>query len=371
MLLPYQVNVGPANSRRRSIGIRAIDGRDGSERWSHRMRTDRDIDASAQFLTGPDVDGDGARDVFVASFLRDDNAFRGNLNPGTLFVDALSGRDGRSLWWWSISLLCEDYLSRPLRWWEPGPDGFPKLVVDAGSDVVAFRDIPSVFMLASSTGRLLHQECDFMPTGSGDLDGDGIPELWGTSSYQATPAGVRRLVVSGRPSESWKRLGRWEVGRDYDRDGVADMVGPAAGRHNEVDAISGRNGHVLWHATPDQSSVLNRDVTEGSSFGFVPLPEKLGDLDGDGIPDVVLTQDGSSGRVRSGQLTVGLGVCSGRTGKILWENPDVPFDYLNYHPVVNVCTSWNVMALDVEGRGRSDVLAFFTSKEVASSGTSL
>ncbi len=101
VLVPYQVNVGPVGARRSSFGIRAIDGKDGSERWSHRLMTDRDIVPAFQVIAGPDIDSDGCRDIFVVSFRADDLMVFRNLNPGMLFVDALSGRDGHSLWWWS------------------------------------------------------------------------------------------------------------------------------------------------------------------------------------------------------------------------------------------------------------------------------
>jgi hypothetical protein len=353
VLVPYRAGVGPKNLRRTSVGVRALDGRDGRERWSHRLLTDRDTTPARQFVAGPDVDGDGFRDVFVASFRRDDSPHRGNINPGALFVDALSGRDGRSLWWWSQRVESEESLSRPLRFWERGPDGFPKLVVDIGSNFVAHRDISTVFVLAASTGRLLHQAADFRPTGSADIDGDGIPELWGTSTYAATPDAIRPVVVSGLSPEVWKRMGQWEVGRDYNRDGVPDLVGPASTRHNEVAAISGRDGSVIWATKPDLSGVTNWGDGGGSLYHVTPLPEKIGDLDGDGVPEIALTRERRNDAQGNGMLTIGLGVCSGRTGTMLWDGPAVPVDNGNIH----WCAPCNVMALDVEGRGRADIVA--------------
>jgi Protein kinase domain len=353
VLVPYQADSGPARSRLRSVGLRALDGKDGRERWSHRLRTDREMKPSSQFIAGPDVDGDGVRDVFIADAQPVDFQIRGNVNQSTLYVDAISGRDGRSLWWWSQSVLSEYLQFRPLRWWEPGADGFPKLVVDAGSDLVAFRDLPQVFAFEASTGKLVHEGINFHPTGSADLSGDGLPELWGTAADRANPSTVRRVVAFGRPAEVWKRLGRWQLGRDYDADGVPDLVGPEASRHNEVDAISGRDGHVLWKAAPGQSGQKIVITSDAPEFRYVPFPEKLGDLDGDGAPEVAVTREQTSRAVRNGRLTVGLGVCSGRTGKILWENPEVPWDdrYMSW------CAPCNVMAIDVEGRGRADVFS--------------
>jgi serine/threonine protein kinase len=356
VLVPYQTAVGPKSLRRFSAGVRALDGRDGRLRWSHRLLTDRDINSARQFVAAPDIDGDGCRDVFVASFWRDDLPHRGNMNPGALYVDALSGRDGRSLWWWSQRIESEDSISRPLRFWENGPDGYPKLVVDIGSNFVRPRDDPTVFIFAASNGRLLHQLADLHPTGSADLDGDGIPELWGTSTWLSSPDTIRPVVVAGLSAERWQRLGRWEVGRDYNRDGVADLVGPASTHHNEVNAISGRDGSILWATKPDLSGATNWGDSGGSPYHFVPLPEKTGDLDGDGVPEIAMTRERRDDAQTNGRLTVGLGVCSGRTGTMLWEGPTVPVE----SGTISWCAPCNVMAIDAEGRGRADIVALLS-----------
>ena len=126
--------------------------------------------------------------------------------------------------------------------------------------------------------------------GSADLDGDGLPELWGTSGDPSNPTAVRRVVSRGSPPEVWKRLGRWLPGQDYDRDGISDLIGPDAAERSEVDAISGRDGRVLWSARPDRSGTpVPR--TGGSLFRFVPLAEGVGDLDGDGVPEIALSRE--------------------------------------------------------------------------------
>ncbi len=233
------------------------------------------------------------------------------------------------------------------------PTAFPSWSFDIGSNFVAHRDIATVFVFAALTGRLLHQVADFRPSGSADIDGDSVPELWGTLTFAATPDTIRPVVVSGLQAESWKRLGRWEIGRDYNRDGVPDLVGPASTRHTEVDAISGRDASIIWATKPDLSGVTNWGDGGGSLYHFTPLPEKIGDFDGDGVPDVALTRERRIDAQSNGRLTIGLGVCSGRTGAMLWEGPTVPAE----NDRITWCVPCNVMALDVAGRGRADIVA--------------
>src|SRR5262249_44090976 len=75
--------------------IEALGGGTGERLWLHPLTRRRRKLSSAgiQMLAGPDLDGDGRREVFVVS-----------LYDGELFVDALSGADGRPLWWRSHPL---------------------------------------------------------------------------------------------------------------------------------------------------------------------------------------------------------------------------------------------------------------------------
>ena len=88
----------PPGSSRLWAGVEVLRGTDGEPLWGRRLRTPVYEAEVHRFLAGPDLDGDGHRELFVAS----NAAERGRTDrtEAALFVDALSGRDGRTLWWW-------------------------------------------------------------------------------------------------------------------------------------------------------------------------------------------------------------------------------------------------------------------------------
>src|SRR5262249_41455777 len=151
----------------------------------------------AAVTVGPDLDGDGRREVFLASRFATPHE-----SNGQLFVEALSGRAGRPLWRWSSSVWGVRTL-RPLSWWDPpGADGWPQLLV---SLVSKERDnTQPTFVLSAGTGRLAQQFGDLPDPRQADFDGDGIPDLL-VSGADGTVSAVR-----GTMPEAWRRLGRWE-----------------------------------------------------------------------------------------------------------------------------------------------------------------
>jgi serine/threonine protein kinase/outer membrane protein assembly factor BamB len=146
---------------------------------------------------GPDLDGDGWREVFVASL---GAPWRpGHSWPVDLYVDALSGADGRSVWTWRRRVSAgrdrasgfsffTDPVQGPgldaLRWW-PAGRGAPLLVVPLdigerqdGTDEEQPQRVVT-FLLTADTGRLRHLAPAFRTSEIADLDGDGRPELIG------------------------------------------------------------------------------------------------------------------------------------------------------------------------------------------------
>ena len=90
----------------------AFEGRTGKYRWTRPMRPDTKArDGLEQITAAPDLDGDGTRDLITVS------TFEGKTpsttaqaqpeEPERIYVDALSGRDGRPLWWWHFNLPLE------------------------------------------------------------------------------------------------------------------------------------------------------------------------------------------------------------------------------------------------------------------------
>ncbi len=142
----------------------------------------------------------------------------------------------------------------------------------------------------------------------GDLDGDGHPDvLYGVPDnagavYVARATGEPILAISSTVALTF--LGRYVSGiGDLDLDGVPDLLARAGDSVGEIRAYSGRTGQLLFTAIgPPISSDFGRDVDE------------LGDVDGDGIPDF------AAGSRKSAYIVSGAG------GAILSAFDGIAFD---------------------------------------------
>jgi hypothetical protein len=162
VVVPFQRKPG-AGDHPTETGIRVLDAASGQTRWERRLwladwydmenfkfdiwgedrHAGRLVSPAMRFIVGPDLDGDGYRELFVAS-LGEDRADR--TGECSLYVDALSGQDGRPLWWWRQPKAVLDrrnprnrersiLLIGPLSWWQRGPDGWPQLLVSVDSEL--------------------------------------------------------------------------------------------------------------------------------------------------------------------------------------------------------------------------------------------
>lgn len=186
-----------------------------------------------------------------------------------------------------------------------------------------------------------HDTLGHMMVGDLDLDGDGSPDVLlgtvfgaGGILYAVSP---RNGVLYSRPAQPGEQYGPG-LGKfiDYDGDGSDDflvgMLGAAGAPNGAVDIRSGRNG-----------SLLRRLFCPPAIFGWGQTAQQIGDLDGDGVADVVV---GDSGPFSPGQIAV-LGSVS---GAVIWQwqvNP-LGADDFGYPAVACV---------DVDRDGFDDVLA--------------
>jgi hypothetical protein len=103
-----------------------------------------------------------------------------------LYVDALSGTDGRSLWWWRQQIGEKgDYLSfveipGRMCWWPARNHGRPVLVVP----FLRTENRSACWVLDSGTGQQLHVLPQLMQPDAADLNGDGWAELLGITRDQ-------------------------------------------------------------------------------------------------------------------------------------------------------------------------------------------
>jgi tRNA A-37 threonylcarbamoyl transferase component Bud32/outer membrane protein assembly factor BamB len=272
-------------------GVEVLRADTGQRQWLRKLRySDKDPTTTLRFpndiAVGPDIDGDGVRDLFIA--LRDGATMK---RPGHPTIEALSGKDGHSLWRLELP---HPGLPGPLRLFEM-PGSAPRFLVSIADRLT---------VVVSCTGELLHVLPEVSSVRIADIDGDGTPALvWEHPSTSGSTLHAVRLL----PGERWRRPGRCQPAADFDGDGVVDLL-PVSSKGKSVlpvAALSGKTGRFLWRpaaAHPDPGSELR--LLDGH------------DLDGDGVADVCY-QDPA----RAGWGTYPLQALSGRTGKPLWTSP--------------------------------------------------
>jgi hypothetical protein len=254
-------------------GVRALDAVTGKTRWTRPMTPYPGyFDGLVHLLEGPDLDGDGTKDI-VAVWRMDITLVglvsRGwDPSPGRpaekswLYVDALSGKDGHGLWWWRGEIGGRPLaFQTPVRapfWCGRGPDGWPLLAVALGGDPA-----PGV-----------------------------SPE---NPFYPPDPPVVHLLAAStGQELHTITALS-WPQTADIDGDRLGDIWGSVEGK---LRALRG--------PVPETWRALGK-------------LQRAGDLDGDGIGDVLsddLQQSPGSLQKAASHTVLAR---SGRDGRLLWK----------------------------------------------------
>ena len=176
--------------------LAAFDIATGKMRWEKPLNRSASFESTrVRWLTGPDLDGDGYREIFVAWI---GNNQRG---PSSLTVAAFSGRDGRTLWRWTQSGINEgNDPQKSMCWWQAAEDGWPQLVVPVAHGPGGQA---ATYILDSGDGRLLRTLSEVANPRTADLDNDGLADLF----YTVAPQGYGRLMaVRGAPPTAWRRL---------------------------------------------------------------------------------------------------------------------------------------------------------------------
>jgi hypothetical protein len=187
--------------------------------------------------------------------------------------------------------------------------------------------------------------------GAGDLDGDGVPEILAGAPQDDFVTGSAS-VYSGATGANDRELHPIEIRGlfggslasigDIDGDGVPDLIvgapfttRPEAYGVGSVLVFSGASGNLLY----------NFLGTEGGTYMGWSVAG-LGDLDGDGIPEIAI---GTPYASVGGNIGVGnVAVRSGATGELI---------YLFEGQAVGDFLGWSVAGVgDLDGDGVSDVL---------------
>jgi serine/threonine protein kinase/outer membrane protein assembly factor BamB len=369
-------------------GVEVREGRTGTLRWQRRLTTASrwgQLKQVNRILVGPDVDGDGHREIFTAVLDADDlpherNAwgmtlggilnFDKDYSRPVVWIDALSGQDGHSVWWSRQRPRNGSLVSRPgpqlarLRWWATGADGWPRLLVPYSPGRAS-----STWAISAGTGKVLQTGTDLDALETADLDGDGLADLYTfhPDLENEFDHGGKLEAIRAQSPEAWRRLGGfWQAGQDYDGDGVPDLLtvlpdqktreenarakpdseqAAKAPPTRPVTAISGRDGRILWQG---QLREPDRRQSEWSSLErAVPIRGPAADLDGDGVPDLFAVGETNKLYVQSHKAFSPLAALSGRTRQPLWA-ADLPI-HRWFGPQLLECR-------DLDGDGRPEVL---------------
>lgn len=277
--------------------VRILSGADGSE---IRAITGDAAEAFG-FSVGRagDVDGDGRDDVIVG-------AIRASSGAGRIYV--YSGVDGALLFSHDPATGGAAFGAAVGSAGDLNADGHDDLLVGASDTPGGGR----VYVLSGVDGSPLYPSIPPDATGSrlgqywlespGDLSGDGVPDIFASDiENSATAANTGRAYIFSGADGSlvWQATGdqagaQFGIGRganaDADGDGVPDVF-VAAWLHNEggnqagkAFLLSGADGSVLRTFT---------HTTAMDQLGYDAVG--VGDLDGDGNPDFLLSGGLSTG----------------------------------------------------------------------------
>ena len=279
-----------------------------------------------------DVNGDGVPDLLVAA---PDQDVGGNGRQGQVFV--FSGATGSLLRTLNTPTPQADaYFGAEVAGvGDMNGDGVPDVLVGADGQTVGGNDAQGqVFVFSGATGRRLLTLNNPMPqylalfgsevAGVGDVNRDGVPDLLVGAPYQdvgfnaeqgqvfvfSGATGQRLLTLNDPMSQAEAYFG-WSVAGvgDVNGDKVPDVVVGAPGLDYDPGrafVFSGATGgllHTLRTPTPQWWAYFGESVTG------------VGDMSGDGVPDLLVGAPGQTvgGNDAQGQVFV----FSGATGGLL------------------------------------------------------
>ena len=319
-------------------GVELLDGATGASRWQHRLRLQNDVLCCDRLLVGPDIDGDGRRDLFAASTA----CYSGRQ---AVFVDALSGKDGRSLWWWRSD--------ESMGYFGGGGNSSAGTVFHPTSSAAThFRQRrcdcgpPALTAGRNSSCPIARARRPCSPRAPGDSSRRSWTMVlskprtlmatvsttwcfailgWAISTRSVAPRrrvlglrihGRRRWAICTRSVARPRRCGGgWATG------GPPRILTGMALLTCSIARIRVPGAGPLFPGTTATSSGASSEP----ALRHVALPPAHNDLDGDGTPDFLALGYGGVINATSHEirLPIDLHAISGRTGKRIWSAEDV------------------------------------------------
>jgi hypothetical protein len=250
-----------------------------------------------------------------------------------------------------------------VRWLPTAPRRWPYLAITYHNDTQQSEPACSVTYLYHAGGQLLHVWPEVEALAMADFSQDPTPQLYGlrkTSAGQREGQYSLHFARLGR-RELWRRPGWWSTGvvrsdggalppgpeGDLDGDGVPDVflfsTERDAGGQSYLQAVSGKDGHRLWRS----------DVAGGG--GSVACV----DLAADGQHDVIWEAGGNEGEIH---LLNGRTGRARWTARIADESRSSCQSILGALPWSPRAVVPGIFAVDVDGDGFRDVVVMGAGK---------
>ncbi len=252
-----------------------------------------------------DVDKDGTLDVIVGAPM---GANSKGIRTG--YARVHSGKDGRVLLRWFGHAFDELFGYRVAGLGDINGDGFPDLAVGTPHDQRGGKDSGSVQVFSGKDGKRLYDyigapndHAGRALSAAGDVNKDGRPDfVYGGEATLHKGLVGRVRVVSGRTGKALYTLKgsmpgvdefSMSVGGlgDINGDGYADI---AVGAPSGLNAKSEQTGYVRLFSGKDGKELATVFGTKaGDYFGY--FVANAGDVNGDGVPDVIVGADLAGG----------------------------------------------------------------------------
>lgn len=177
-------------------------------------------------------------------------------------------------------------------------DGWPDIyMADHGYDKEPFPGAINVLLLSNAAGQLLHTALTGDPVGfhhaaaAGDIDRDGDVDIFvtGPPNYVLLNDGSGDFSYDTLhiPESLYNEYSLFTAEfSDIDKDGFIDLI---IGGHE----YEGRATSIYWGSTLGRYTNDARTILDGVADYGIAIDFNIGDLDENGLPDVVISRPGS------------------------------------------------------------------------------